>query len=136
MVASLMEYTNFLVKAKESPVAHTPAWEEAIDSLVLLMAPGFPFISEEMWTIRGRPYSVHLQSWPTWDETLAAEEILTIVVQVNGKLRGRFEVATDISQEEAKDQALKLESVEKHLEGKQIKKVIYVPGRLVNIVVK
>jgi leucyl-tRNA synthetase len=134
--AALMEYTNTLAKAKETPVAHTPAWGEAIESLLLLMAPAFPHISEELWARTGRPYSIHRQAWPAWDEALAAEETITIVVQVNGKVRDRFDAPADVGEEEAKARALATEGVQKYLAGKPPLKVIYVPGRLVNIVVK
>jgi leucyl-tRNA synthetase len=135
MVAALMEYSNYLIKAKETPVVHTPAWEEALDTLLLLMAPAFPHISEELWMRRGRPYSIHQQAWPTWDEALAAEEIITIVVQVNGKVRDRFTAPADISAEEAQARALETDGARKYLAGRTPSKVVYVPGRLVNIVV-
>jgi leucyl-tRNA synthetase len=136
MVAALMEYSNYLIKARETPIVNTPAWEEAIDTLLLLMAPAFPHISEELWVRRGRPYSIHQRAWPTWDEALAAEEIITIVVQINGKVRDRFDVPADIGEQEAKARALETEGAKKHLAGKPPVKVIYVPGRLVNIVAR
>jgi leucyl-tRNA synthetase len=136
LVAALMEYTNYLVKAKDTPVVTTGAWDEAMEALLLLMAPSFPHISEELWARMGRPYSIHQQTWPTWDPELAAEEIVTIVVQVNGKVRDRFDADVDISEEEAKTQALATDGARKYLDGKKPVKVIYVPGRLVNIVVK
>jgi leucyl-tRNA synthetase len=136
MVAALMEYTNHLMKSKETPVAQTTVWDEAIETLLLLMAPSFPHISEELWARTGHDYSIHQQTWPSWDEALAAEETLTIVVQVNGKVRDRFEAPADIGEEEAKAQALATPGAQKHLDGKRPFKVIYVPGRLVNIVVK
>jgi leucyl-tRNA synthetase len=136
MVAALMEYTNHMVKAKETPVAQTPAWGEAVETLLLLMAPSFPHISEELWARTGRTYSIHQQLWPAWDEELAAEETVTIVVQVNGKVRDRFDAPAEIGEEEAKEKALVTPGAQKHLDGKQPLKVIYIPGRLVNIVVK
>jgi leucyl-tRNA synthetase len=136
MIAALMEYSNYLIKARETSVVNTPAWEEAIDTLLLLMAPTFPHIGEEMWMRRGRPYSIHQQAWPTWDEALAAEETITIVVQVNGKVRDRFDAPSDIGEDEAKVRALATEGAQKHLAGKPPAKVIYVPGRLVNIVAR
>jgi len=136
MIAALMEYTNHMVRAKETPVAQTAAWQEATKTLLLLMAPSFPHISEELWERAGHDYSIHQQAWPTWDDELAAEETITIVVQVNGKVRDRFEAPADIGEEEAKEQALATPGAQKHLNGKQPLKVIYVPGRLVNIVVK
>ena len=131
-----MEYTNYLVKARETAVARTSAWDEAIETLLLLMAPAFPHISEELWARTDRSYSVHQQAWPAWDEALAAEETITIVVQVNGKVRDRFDAPADIGEEAAKAQALAAEGAKKYLDGKQLLKVVYVPGRLVNIVVK
>ncbi len=136
MIAALMEFNNYLIKAKETPVVHTEAWEEAIEALLLMLAPPCPHIAEELWTRTGRPYSVHQQSWPTWSEELAAEEVFTLVVQVNGKLRDRLEVPVDITEEEAKELALASDGAQRHLKGLEVKKVIYVPGRVVNIVAK
>jgi leucyl-tRNA synthetase len=146
VVSALMEYSNYLIAlakrrrasahAGETPVTGTPAWDEAVDSLLLLMAPVFPHISEELWARRGRPYSIHTQPWPAWDEALAAEEIITIVVQVNGKVRDRFDAPADVGEEEAKARALQAEGVKKYLGDKPPAKVIYVPGRLVNIVAR
>ena len=85
---------------------------------------------------RKRRFSCHQHAWPTWDDELAAEETLTIAVQVNGKVRDRFDAPADIGEEEAKAQALATPGARKFLADKQTLKVIYVPGRLVNIVVK
>jgi leucyl-tRNA synthetase len=136
MVAGLMEYTNALNAARTATPAVTKdsTWNEAIQSLVLLMAPGFPHIAEELWERIGQPYSVHQQSWPTWDEALAKEEVIEIAVQINGKVRDKIEIPVDIDAEEAKAQAQAAEGVQRHIEGKRVVKVIYVPGRLVNIV--
>jgi leucyl-tRNA synthetase len=136
MVAALMEYSNYLGQAKTTPVVTHPAWNAAVRTLVLLMAPGFPHVAEELWEIIGGDYSVHQQAWPTWDDALAAEEKLTIVVQVNGKLRDKFQAPADIGEEEAKARALACQGARRHMNGKQPLKVIYVPGKLVNIVVK
>ncbi len=136
MIAALMEYSNYLGQAKTTAVAAHPAWREAIQTIVLLMAPAFPYIAEELWEQAGGTYSVHQQPWPTWDDELAAEELLTMVVQVNGKLRDRFDVPADIEETDVKAQALGRESVQRHMNGKEPFKVIYVPGKLVNIVVK
>ncbi|MBL7184419.1 MAG: leucine--tRNA ligase [Anaerolineae bacterium] len=136
IIARLMELTNTLMKAQETPVQGGDAWAEAVGSLVLMLAPCCPHIAEELWARSGRPYSVHQQSWPTWSEELAAEEVITLVVQVNGKLRDRLEVPVDIGEEAAKESALASDGAQRHLEGLEVKKVIYVPGRLVNIVAK
>ena len=136
VVARLMELTNALMKARETPVYGTDAWEEAVESLVLMLAPCCPHVAEELWARMGRPYSVHQQSWPMWSEELAAEEMITLVVQINGKLRDRLEVPVDISEEEAKELALASGGAQRNLESLEVKKVVYVPGRLVNIVAK
>jgi len=136
IIARLMELTNALMKAQETPVCGTEAWEEAIKSLVLMLAPCCPHIAEELWARTGRPYSVHQQNWPTWSEELAAEEVITLVVQINGKLRDRLEVPVDIGEEAAKELALASGGAQRHLDGLEVKKVVYVPGRLVNIVAK
>jgi leucyl-tRNA synthetase len=136
MISALMEYANYLGRAKETPVATHAAWGEALRTLVLLMAPTFPHMTEELWETLGEPYSVHRQAWPIWDDELAAEELLTIVVQVNGKLRDKFQAPADIAEAEAKSHALACEGAQRHMDGKRPVKVIYIPGKLVNIVVK
>ena len=133
-IARLMEFTNTLQKTKRTPAYGTDAWDEAIETLLLLMAPSCPAITEELWMRIGRTYSIHEQSWPDFDPDLAAEEMITLVVQVNGKLRARMEVPTDITEDEAKEAALTDENVQRHLEDKDVKQLIYVPGRLVNVV--
>lgn len=138
MVAGLMEYTNALaaIRSAAPGIVNHPAWAEAIQTLVLLLAPGFPHIAEELWAKLSQSYSVHQQSWPVWDEALAKEDVVEIAVQINGKVRDKIEVPVEIGEDEAKAQALATEGVQRHLEGKTPAKVIYVPGRLVNIVVK
>ena len=135
IVAGLMEFTNALQKAKGTAMYGTEAWEEAIKTLLLLLAPCCPHIAEELWARTGRPYSVHQQSWPEFNAELAAEEVITLIVQINGKVRARIEVPADIAEEEAKATALADENVQRHIGGKEVRKVIYVPGRLVNVVV-
>jgi len=134
IVSTLMEFTNMLYKYREACVG-TPEWEEAVRTHLLLMAPITPHIAEELWELRGWPYSIHQQNWPVYDATIAAEEKITLVVQVNGKVRDRVEVVADITEDEARAAALATEGAQKHMEGKPARKVLYVPGRLVNIVV-
>ncbi|MGQ9683865.1 MAG: leucine--tRNA ligase [Anaerolineae bacterium] len=133
-LASLMEFSNYLVRMKETPLAQTPAWDEALRTLVLLLAPITPHIAEELWERLGGAYSVHQQAWPQWDAGLAADEVITLVVQVNGKVRARLEVPADVNAEDAKALALATEGVKRHLDGHTVRDVIYVPGRLVNVV--
>ncbi len=136
MIAALMELTNYLSRVKEAGQVSQPDWDRTIESLILLLAPTAPHLAEELWTQTGHNYSIHNQSWPKWDEALAKEEEITLVVQVNGKLRDRITVPASISEVEAKAKAFDSQKVKSHLENKEIINTVYVPGRLVNIVVK
>jgi leucyl-tRNA synthetase len=135
IVSGLMELMNEMYKAREAGAAGMPAWDEAVDIYLKMMAPVTPHVAEELWAWFGKPYSIHAQRWPTVDEAAAAEELVTLVVQVNGKLRDRISVPVDISEEAAREKALESVAVQKFLAGKSPRKVIVVPGRLVNIVV-
>ena len=136
MIAALMEFTNYLTNAKEIGSVTPSAWEEAMKTLMLLLAPTAPHLAEELWQRTGHQYSIHNQSWPNWDEALAREEEITLVVQVNGKLRDRIAVPASITEAEAQQLILERQRVKACLEGKEITDIIYVPGRLVNLVVR
>ena len=136
MIAALMEFTNYLSKVREGNLMERAAWQEAIDSLLVLLAPTAPHLAEELWTRTGHPYSIHNQLFPTWDQELAAEEEFTLVIQVNGRLRDRVRVPVSITEEEARELALGRERIRRYLEGGEIAGIIYVPRRLVNIVLK
>ncbi len=133
IVSGLMELLNEMARLKPE-VFGCAAWNEAIEVYLKMLAPVAPHISEELWQRLGRPYSIHTQSWPKVDEAAAAEEEITLVVQVNGKLRDRVVVPADIAEEDAKKAALASVAIQKALEGKPPRTVIYVKGRLVNIV--
>ncbi|MDA8217569.1 MAG: leucine--tRNA ligase [Dehalococcoidales bacterium] len=136
MLAALMEFTNYLGSVQDTAVVRTPAWSAAIEALLLLLAPSAPHMAEELWSQIGRPYSVHTQPWPQWDEELAAEEMFTLVVQVNGRVRDRLSVPVSITEEDARTMALGSDQVRRFLDGKKVANVVYVPGRLVNIVAR
>lgn len=135
IVSSLMELLNDLYKAREQGAYGTPEWEEAIRIYLIMMAPVTPYIAEELWETHGKPYSIHTQLWPEVDQLAVLEDMITLVVQVNGKLRDRIMVSVDTSDEEVKSMALASEAIQRHLDNKTPKKVILIPGRLVNIVV-
>jgi leucyl-tRNA synthetase len=135
-LAALMQFNNFLIKAEKTNVYATDAWDQAIHNLILMIAPIMPHVSEEIWERIGGEYSVHTQSWPVYDEKLAADEVITLIVQVNGRVRARIEVSADIDQEEAQEVAVTNDNVKRYTEDKEIVKLVYVPGRLVNIVVR
>jgi leucyl-tRNA synthetase len=134
IISALMELLNEMVKAKQQGAFGTPAWKEATEIYLKLLAPVATHITEELWQRLGYPYSIHQSSWPVVDEAAAADDQITLVVQMNGKVRDRIQVATTISADEAKSLALASESIQKALAGRQPKQIIYVPGRLINIV--
>jgi leucyl-tRNA synthetase len=141
VISALMEFNNYLIKVRDSGVARTWAWDEAIDTLLLMMAPAVPHIAEELWQAR-RPSggfstekSVHVHPWPEYDPELAKSDVVTLVVQVNGKVRDRIEAPAGITEEQARDLALASPSVQKWVEGKQVRKVIFAGGKLVSVVV-
>ena len=101
-----------------------------------MVAPIMPHVAEEMWERLGQPYSVHQQAWPAWDAQVAADEVITLVAQINGKVRARLDVPAEISAEDARAAVLAHENVQRYLEGKQIVNLVYVPGKLVNIVAR
>ncbi len=132
-VSACMELCNALTAHKEGH-GPTPAFDEGVRILLLLLAPIAPHIAEELWTRVGDGETLHRHPWPTWDEALAAEELFTLIIQVNGKVRDKVEVAVTITEEEAKALSLAQERIQRHLGGRGIEKVVYVPGRLINIV--
>jgi len=135
VVSSLMELTNAIAEAREAGLGESSEYAEAVRSLLLMMAPVTPHIAEELWQRLGKPYSIHTQPWPAFDPELAKEDEITLVVQVNGKVRDRITVAAGISEEDARRLALESEVVRKLLAGAEPRQVVVVPGRLVNIVV-
>ncbi|HEX74677.1 MAG TPA: leucine--tRNA ligase [Dehalococcoidia bacterium] len=136
MIATLMGFTGHLAKVKEARTISLSVWSEFIKTLLLLLAPTAPHLAEELWQRTGHEYSIHNQSWPECDEALARDEEITLVVQVNGKLRDRIMVSASITEAEARQMALERQRVKAYLEGKEIADIIYVPGRLVNLVVR
>jgi len=135
IISGLMELINDMIVFKEAGGWNTDVWNEAVDVYLRMMAPITPHIAEELWAQLGKPYSIHQQDWPQVDEDATIEEMFTLVIQVNGKVRDKVRVSVGIGEEKAKEIALASEHVQKYLGGKQPRKVICVPGRLVNIVV-
>jgi len=133
-VAALMELINRLYD-EEAGLSRT-ALDQILPSLALLLGPFAPYLAEELWEQLGREGPVFRQSWPVYDEQLAKEDAAEIVLQVNGKLRGRMAVPFGTSEEELKKLALADPKVQPSIDGKQVVKVIVVADKLVNIVVK
>jgi leucyl-tRNA synthetase len=135
VVSALMELSNEMAKAAQAGAAGFPEWAEAQSCYLRLLAPVAPHLAEELWQRSGFRSSVHRARWPEVDEQAAAAEEITLVVQVNGKVRDRLVVPAGTSEEEARALALASPVTQKFLDGKEPKKVVVVPGRLVSIVV-
>jgi leucyl-tRNA synthetase len=136
-VAHCMEQLNLLQRyGRSAEGPHAAVWAEAADALLSLLAPLTPHVTAELWEQRhpGEP-SVHEQSWPTFDPALVRAETVTMVVQVNGKLRDKVEVNPEITEAEAVDVALALPKVTEALADREPQRVIARPPRLVNVVV-
>jgi leucyl-tRNA synthetase len=141
-VAALMELSNALGEFNVDPVAASPAdvsaAREAIEALVVMLAPFSPHVAEEMWESLGHKGGLvqAVAVWPVADPELARKEELEIPVQVNGKLRSRVVVAPDITEADLRVIALADSKVQSFIDGHQVVKVIVVPQRLVNVVIK
>jgi len=135
-LAALMECNNVLVKQQNEPVSQTRAYRRALETMMQLLAPMAPHISEELWHITGHTGSIHMTDWPAYDEAMTQDETFTLVIQVNGKVRERIEVSADITENEVRGLALTNPRVASFIGDNTVQKVIYIPGRLVNIVVR
>jgi len=125
-VSAFMEFTNFAFQNKKE------IGRDTIERFLILLAP---HITEELWHQIGYKDSIHQQKWPKWDPELIKEEMITLVIQVNGRVRDKIEVETSISEEKAKELVISREKVIKWIKDKEIKKVVFVLGKLINIVV-
>jgi leucyl-tRNA synthetase len=134
-VASLMEYLNQLADTDKDTIS--PAvWRQAIETFTILLAPIAPFITEEIWQeqLGYQGQSVHQQPWPTYDPALTTAAEITLIIQINGKLRDRITVPTDTPEPQLQTIALSREAIQKHLNGRPIHQIIHVPQKLLNIV--
>jgi leucyl-tRNA synthetase len=127
-IAALMEYTNAL---QQRPALAA----EEVRTLLLLLAPFAPHVTEELWEQIGGPYSIHTQPWPTYDEALAKLEEVAIAVQVNGKTRDVIQAPAGSDEASVVALARASARVQRHLDGKEVRRTIYVPDRLINFVV-
>ena len=106
-----MQYTNQLTDKRSDETISKAIWKECLDKLLVLMAPIAPHLSEELWEMSGNVFSVHQQKWPEYDDQLATDENITLVVQVNGKLRDKIEAPITITEDEAKKTAMASEKI-------------------------
>ncbi|MFC1997480.1 leucine--tRNA ligase [Chloroflexota bacterium] len=134
MVSALMEFVNLLYERVDSVEWKTRTFQNSIEIIILLLAPVVPYIAEELWIATGHEFSVHQQIWPEYCEELARNEMVEIPIQVDGKTRGKILVDSKISQDEALNSALETPNVQKFLEEREITRVVYVPGKILNVV--
>src|SRR5690606_7920158 len=137
-ISALMSLVNRLYQYKdESPAVRPELAREGLEKLVLMLAPFAPHLAEELWhEALGREGSVHQAAWPDLDPDALQREEIEVVVQVNGKLRDRLVVPVDVDEDTLRERATALPRVRQFIDGRQIQRVIVVPGRLVNVVVR
>ena len=129
IVAAFMEFINFASENKSE------IGRDTIKKIMILLSPFAPHITEELWHQLGNEKSIHNQKWPRYNKKLIKEVKITLIIQVNGRVRDKIEVEASLSEEKAKKLTLEREKVKRWIEGKGIKKIIFVPGKLINIVI-
>ncbi len=133
-ISAAMAAVNDLFKLKVDNLAQHPVWQEALEALICCVAPFAPHMSEELWHQLGHDDSIHVDHWPVFNEAFLQTDLVTMIVQVNGKLRGEIQVAPNADKEAIIATAQTLDKVRSHLADKDIKKTIVVPGKIVNFV--
>lgn len=134
-IAASMECVNALYKAKNAMLGKCDEWQKALEYVVACIAPFAPHVADELWYQLGKSSSIQKDSWPQWDNELLAEDTMTLAVQVNGKVRSQITIAKDASKEVVLLAAKEDEKIKSFIGDQSIKKEIYVPGRIINIVV-
>ena len=135
-LAILMQFTNDLNAIWEMKNIKRETWVKAIESLILMLSPLAPHITEEMWQKLGNNFSIHGQKFPSWDEDLLKEDLITLVIQVNGRVRDTMEISLETDESEINQLVLNSTKIKKHTDGKKVLKTIYIKGKLINIVVR
>ena len=134
-----MEFVNLLYeKTEEAKDGSSELWNEAITNLTLMLAPFAPHLAEEVWVdTLGKPFSVHTSAWPEYDEKLTVEDKVTVIIQVNGKLRGQLDLDTSSAKDQPKVEEIARNDtkVDSWIQKGSVKKVVFVPGKLINFVV-
>jgi leucyl-tRNA synthetase len=135
-ISSIMELSNMLYSYRDQEEQDLAVLKEAINTLIILLSPFAPHICEEMWHGCGHTDSICQQSWPQYDEAALVQDEVEIAIQISGKIRERLVVPTGISQAELEEMALVQPKIQELISGKQIVKIVVIPGKLVNIVAK
>jgi len=136
MVSTLMEFVNHLSDLQRADQWQTATFHQALETLILLLAPAAPHIASSLWELTGHEGCVHRQDWPVWDADLARAEVVQIPIQVDGRRRDVLEAAPEAAMEVVREAALRLERVRQQLDGRIVDHVVYVPGRIMNIVTR
>lgn len=135
-IAALMEFVNSLYKVKaQAGFVPGKEWQFALTSLLQLLAPFAPHITEELWQVIDQPGSIHASEWPGYEDKYLLDDTVKIAIQVNGRLRGELEIASDADKQAVLEAAKQVSKVAVYVSGKTLRKEIYIPGKLVNFVV-
>ena len=135
-ISSIMELVNEMYKYKEGTEINIGLYAKAVRELILILSPFTPHICEEMWQEIGEQESVVMMSWPEFDEAALVKDEVEIVVQINGKVKEKISAANNLDKESLEKVAMESEKIQALLEGKTVVKVVAVPNKLLNIVVK
>ena len=135
-IASIMELVNEMYKYKQSAEMNLPLFNKAIETLLTVLNPFTPHLTEELWSQLGHEDRLYAASWPAYDEAALVKDEIEIIVQINGKLKDKLLMPNNSSKEETEKAARELEKIREATDGKNIVKVIVVPGRIVNFVVR
>jgi leucyl-tRNA synthetase len=133
-IASLMELTNSIQDYMEDNLINLNLLNDVFEKFILILAPFAPFLSEEMWERLSHKKSVHLMNWPSYDEKILQTEIVELIIEIDGKVRGRLIIDRDKEQKEIEKLVLDDFKIKKYLMDKKIKKIIYIKNKLINIV--
>ena len=136
-VSAMMECINEMFKLKtDLPILeNSTVWKDALGMFTIIISPFAPHMAEEIWQELGNKETIFNATWPSYDPNLIEDDLITVAVQVNGKVRGEVVVSKDATEEEVKSEALKIDGVKRYVEGENIKKAIYVKGRLLSLVI-
>jgi leucyl-tRNA synthetase len=136
MISTLMEFVNYLAERRRSNVWQTATFHQSLETLILVLAPLAPHLADELWQLTGHQGSVHQQNWPEYDEALARDEVIQMPVQVDGRVRDVVEVEPDADLEAVQEALLALPHLQRALAEREVQRLIYVPGKILNIVTR
>lgn len=134
MVSALMEFVNHLLVRYRDNSWRSISFHQALETLIVLIAPAVPHIAEELWQLTEHEGSVHSQTWPIWDHVLVQDESIQIAVQIDGKFRSVVDILAHDGEDIVKKKALDDQKIQQHLESKDVLKVIYIPGKILNFI--